>query len=108
MRSGYFPIVDYFNAFDFIISGAATIPLGDLHFDKMRSSSRCRERSRTVVAGARMPEYYFDVNGADQLEELIIGCNNHDPRSAQILFNRKNAEPSALATRERSSRHTKS
>lgn len=72
---GHFPIVDYFNAFDFIISGAGYNAFWEIvYFDKeaaFEPVARTFENQWWRVRECQ--EYYLDVNGADQLVELIMG-----------------------------------
>ncbi len=71
---GYFPIVDYFNAFDFIISGAGYNSFWEIiYFNKEAAFEpvpRTFEDQSWRVRECQ--EYYFDVNGADQLVDLIL------------------------------------
>ncbi len=71
---GYFPIVDYFNAFDFIISGAGYNAFWEIiYFDKeavFEPVARTFENQFWRVQECQ--EYYFDKNGADQLVEIVL------------------------------------
>lgn len=72
---GHFPIVDYFNAFDFIISGAGYNAFWEiLYFDKeaaFEPMPRRFENQSWRVGNCQ--EHYFDENGADQLVDLVLG-----------------------------------
>lgn len=71
---GLFPVVDYFNAFDFIVCGAGYNQFWEvIYFDK----EAVFEPTRTIFEDQarrirECQEYYFDVNGADQLADMII------------------------------------
>lgn len=72
---GYFPIVDYFNAFDFIISGAGYNQFWEIvYFDKeavFEPSPRVFEDQSWRIQHSQ--GYYFTENGADQLVKIING-----------------------------------
>lgn len=70
----YFPIVDYFNAFDFIISGAGYNAFWEIiYFNKeavFEPVPRQFEDQYWRVQNCQ--EYYFEENGADQLVDVIM------------------------------------
>ncbi len=72
---GYFPIVDYFNAFDIIISGAGYNQFWEIiYFDKeavFEATPRVFEDQLWRIRHGQ--EYYFNENGADQLAGMITG-----------------------------------
>jgi hypothetical protein len=73
--AGYFPIVDYFNAVDFIISGAGYNAFWEIiYFNKEAvfiPTPRTFEDQAMRIRECQ--EYYFDENGADQLVDIIMG-----------------------------------
>lgn len=70
---GVFPIVDYFNAFDFIVCGAGYNQFWEVvYFDKEAVMEPLPlQYSDTIWRLQNCQEYYFDVNGADQLVDII-------------------------------------
>ncbi|MBN2402174.1 MAG: hypothetical protein JXN64_07220 [Spirochaetes bacterium] len=70
----YFPIADYFNAFDFIISGAGYNAFWEIiYFNKeavFEPVPRHFEDQYWRVQNCQ--EYYFEENGADQLVDVIL------------------------------------
>jgi hypothetical protein len=70
----YFPIVDYFNAFDLIISGAGYNAFWEIiYFNKeaiFEPVQRHFENQFWRVQNCQ--EYYFEENGADQLVDIIM------------------------------------
>jgi hypothetical protein len=74
-HGGLFPAADYFNAFDFIVCGAGYNQFWEaIFFNKEAvfepTATIFEDQARRV---RECQEYYFDVNGADQLVELIMG-----------------------------------
>jgi hypothetical protein len=70
----FFPIVDYFNAFDFIVSGAGYNAFWEIvYFNKeavFEPVHRAFEDQFWRVQNSQ--EYYFEENGADQLVDIIM------------------------------------
>ncbi len=72
-RGGIFPAVDYFNAFDFIVSGAGYNAFWEIiYFNK----EAVFEPTETVFEDQTQrirdcQEFYFDINGSDQLAGII-------------------------------------
>ena len=71
---GAFPIVDYFNAFDFIVCGAGYNAFWEtIYFGKKaeyRALPKRFENQQWRVENCRT--YKFNKNGADELAEIII------------------------------------
>ncbi|MFH0975665.1 MAG: hypothetical protein V1874_07760 [Spirochaetota bacterium] len=70
----YFPIVDYFNAFDFIVSGAGYNAFWEIiYFNKEAIFEPVpRQFEDQFWRVQNCQEYYFDENGADQLVDIIM------------------------------------
>ncbi|MBN2041126.1 MAG: hypothetical protein JW864_13870 [Spirochaetes bacterium] len=70
----FFPVADYFNAFDFIISGAGYNSFWEMiYFDKdgvFIPVKRQFENQYWRIQNCQ--EYYFEENGADQLVDIIV------------------------------------
>lgn len=73
-KGGIFPLVDYFNAFDYIISGAGyNIFWEVIYFDKEAVFENFAMKfSSTEYRINSCQEYYFEENGADQLVDMIL------------------------------------
>lgn len=71
---GIFPIVDYFNAFDFVVCGTGYNQFWEVvYFDKEAVMEPLPLRfSDTIWRLENCQEHYFDKNGADQLAQIII------------------------------------
>ena len=73
-EKSFFPIVDYFNAFDFIVSGAGYNAFWEIiYFEKeavFEPVPRNFENQYWRVENCQ--EYYFEENGADQLVDIIV------------------------------------
>jgi hypothetical protein len=72
-RGGIFPIVDYFNAFDFIVTGAGYSAFWEvIYFDKEAVFENFPLMfSSTVRRLQECSDYRFTENGADQLAKII-------------------------------------
>lgn len=70
----YFPIVDYFNAFDFIISGAGYNAFWEIIYFNKEAVFEPAERhfEDQYMRIENCQEYYFEENGADQLVDIIM------------------------------------
>jgi hypothetical protein len=71
---GFFPIVDYYNAVDFIIAGAGYNQFWEIiYFDKeavfIPQSRKFESQEKRI---RECQEYYFEENGADQLVDIIM------------------------------------
>jgi hypothetical protein len=73
-RGGIFPIVDYFNAFDFIITGAGYNAFWEVIFFKKEAAFENipLNFSSTERRIEECQEYTFDENGADQLVDIMM------------------------------------
>jgi len=73
-KGGIFPIVDYFNAFDLIITGAGYSAFWEvIYFNKEAIFENFPLLfSSTERRIKECQEYYFDKNGADQLVDIIL------------------------------------
>ncbi len=73
--TGFFPIVDYYNAFDFIVSGAGYNAFWEIiYFDKEAVFEPVPRQFEDQTYRIReCQEFYFDENGADQLADIIMG-----------------------------------
>ena len=70
----YFPIVDYFNAFDFIVSGAGYNAFWEIiYFNKEAIFEPVpRQFENQFWRVQNCQEHYFEENGADQLVDIIM------------------------------------
>jgi hypothetical protein len=70
----YFPIVDYFNAFDFIVSGAGYNQFWEaIYFNKEAIFEPVQRQFENQFWRVQTcQEYYFEENGADQLVDIIM------------------------------------
>ncbi len=69
-----FPVVDYYNAFDLIVSGGGYNNVwSSVYFNKQSifepAQLKFSDHEQRIEAGKR---FHFDVNGADQLVDMII------------------------------------
>jgi hypothetical protein len=73
-EGGLFPVVDYFNAVDFIICGAGYNQFWEvIYFDKEAVFENIPLNfSSTERRINECQEYYFDENGADQLVDIML------------------------------------
>lgn len=73
-KGGIFPVVDYFNAFDFIVCGAGYNAFWEtVYFDKeaiiIPTNARFEDPGVRIDRGA---DFTFDGNGADQLVDIMM------------------------------------
>jgi hypothetical protein len=73
-RDAIFPAVDYFNAFDLVICGAGYNQVWEANFFRKKAlfettPLRFSEQSSRI---RQSQGFHFDVNGADQLVDIIM------------------------------------
>ncbi len=73
-KGGIFPVVDYFNAFDYIVCAASyNIFWEVIYFQKEASFENISSLfSSTEYRIEHLQEYLFEENGADQLADIIM------------------------------------
>jgi hypothetical protein len=77
-KGGIFPIVDYFNAFDYIVCGASyNIFWEVIYFQKESSFENITSNfTSTEYRIENCQDYVFEENGADQLVDIILNLVN--------------------------------
>lgn len=73
-KDSVFPLIDYFNAFDFIVSGAGYNQVWEIRYFKKNAIFEPTHQ-RFWDQSLRLKEYvrfHFDENGADQLVDMLM------------------------------------